>query len=257
MSKIAVAVTTYKKPEALRGWLDSCQAIGSLHSVAVCDDNDGETKEIVEEYKLRFPFPLHYLSGERQGIAGNKNRGIQWFLSQTDAAPYLLLSDDDIKFSEAPVHTELEAGIGDRFIRAYFGTGLEHITGYLGNYADPLSGNPFFEQFPPIAEDDYLYHCGGSQGLLLFFTRNIVEKVGYFSLWRGVYGYEHVDYSMRCGRMDGRCPELYPILKHCNQYFRCQGIGNNYSADPKDNEKQYFQKRVDAYVGVNLRKALP
>jgi len=141
---------------------------------------------------------------------------------------------------------------------AHYTTGISHFTGYLGNYEDPLSGNPFFSQFPPLMQDEFLYHCLGSQGLFLFFERSVVQKIGYFNTnWRGKYGYEHADYSMRAGRIESRCPELYPILKHCNFYFKCQGIGNNYWDDPKENAKQYAERRQDAYTGIGLRIMKP
>lgn len=264
MGEICLAVTTYKKNNALRGWLDSTANFGNVAVIHVADDNDGEAQPIAEEYAAahdrgEYPFPVFYSTGPNGGIAKNKNRSIKFFLTASEAAAckYLVLSDDDIKFKTSDFG---EKHIGDLFVKAAQNAGLKHITGYLGGDFGKLLEDgsvryePFFQQFPPYAEDEYLLHCLGTQGILLFFHRELVELLGYFDQFPGRYGFEHAVYSMRANRLEGRMPELYPILKNCPNYFGCQGIPNNYEANPNENNATYLQKRTEVYAGVGLSK---
>lgn len=261
---ICLAVTTYKKLPALRGWLESVPNFGRVGIICICDDNNGEAQAVAEEYQSRYeagtyPFPIAYATGENVGISRNKNRGIKFFLESPEAmdCKYLVMSDDDISFVESEFG---ERRIGDLLVKASENSGLKHITGYLGgNFGKinddgtaTLGSDPFFEQFVPAGEDEYLYHCGGTQGILLFFHRELVELEGYFAMFKGRYGYEHCHYSMRANRLEGRTPELYPVLKNCPNYFHCQGIPNDYIANPAENAADFQKYRIDVYNGIGL-----
>lgn len=269
MNDIAISVSTYKKPEALRNWLDSVRHFGRIVAVHVADDNDGEVQAIAEEYQRKhemgaYPYPVSYSTGTNGGIAKNKNRGIKWFLNapEASAAKYLVLSDDDIVFTPCILPGVIPL-IGDAFVTAAEQTGLRHVTGYLGGSFGKVNDDgtvtfqaePFFTQFPPKAETELLYFTfGGTQGILLFFDRELVDLLGYFHQFPGRYGFEHAEYSMRANRIEGRCPELYPILKNCQEYFHCQGIPNNYEARPQENAAEFEARRVDIYNGIMLSK---
>lgn len=261
---ICLCVTTYKKNEALRGWLQSIENFGSVSTVLIADDNNGEAQPITEEFQAahergEFPFQLHYATGPRSGIAKNKNRCIKFFLEQT-SDPYLVLSDDDITFKQAEWG---EPYIADLLIKATSTRGLKHCTGYLGGSFGKIApdgsvsqiADPFFTQFVPLGETEYLYFCRGSQGILLFFVRDLIERVGYMdSDFDGFYGMEHSAFSARCNRLDGRNPELFAILKASPNYFGCQGIPNQYLADPQTNAAQYVKKITETYAGIRLSR---
>lgn len=266
MNDICLSVSTYKKNAALRGWLESVKDFGRVSVVHIADDNDGEAQAVAEEYHAKhwageYPFPVHYSTGPNSGIARNKNRGIKFFLEAPEArsCKYLVLSDDDIKFKRAEFG---DACIGDLFVKASENAGLRHLTGFLGgsfgkHHEDgsvTFQAEPFFQQFLPLAEDEYVYQCLGTQGVLLFFHRELVELLGYFSQFPGRYGYEHADYSMRANRIEGRNPELYPILKNCPNYFGCQGIPNEYEANPAENNAEYLKRKEAVYKGIELSK---
>lgn len=267
---IAVAITTYKKLEALRGSLDSLENFGRVGYIHIADDNDFEARETAEQYQSQYEHgkffaPLAYSSGPNMGIARNKNRGIKWFLTAPEAKEfnYLVLVDDDIAFTKSSFG---EVYLGDALVKAAEHSELQHITGYLGGSFGKVNPDgtvsyvdePFFTQFPPKGEDEYLYYCMGTQGILLFFTRALIEVMGYFdSDWNGRYGYEHAILSMRSNRLEGICPEMYPILKGCPNYFHCQSKPNDYVADPSQNAAQYQKKRIDVYNGVGLSKQNP
>jgi len=270
VNDIALCVTTYKKPTALRGWLESVSNFGRVGVVNVCDDNDGETQEIAAEFQLKFeagdyPCQVVYSTGLRGGIARNKNRGIKFFLEAPEAAhcKYLVLSDDDIVFTKSEWG---ELFIGEYFVKSAEAAGLKHVTGYLGGAFGRVNADgsvvtqaePFFTQFPPQSADENIqYTLGGTQGVLLFFHRELVEKLGYFRIFPGKYGYEHAEYSMRANRIEGRTQDLYPILRNCGNYFHCQNIGNNYWDDPKENDKEFQKAREEIFSGLYLQRKNP
>lgn len=256
---IAVSVSTYKKPEALKGNLQSIlDSIGpGVLAVNISDDNDGECEEIAKEFSPKFEeagITLTYSTGENKGVAANKNRGIKFFLEDPVAQKcnYLILSDDDIKFTKARWGEEF---FTTQLLKATVECKMHHITGYLGHYKDPLTGNGFFKQFPPIMEDEYMLYCGGSQGILLFFTREAVLQAGYFDIFPTRYGYEHALYSNRINRIYGFEPRMYPILKNCHRYFGCQNIANNYEVivdEVKKNSAFYLKRLGQVIDGVGL-----
>ena len=41
-------------------------------------------------------------------------------------------------------------------------------------------------------------HGGGSVGCWLSFTPELIKKVGYFKVMEGKYGYEHINFTLRC-----------------------------------------------------------
>lgn len=268
---IALSVSTYKKPEALKGWLESVLAnFGPVKAVNISDDNDGECEEIAHQYSSLFEekgIKLAYSTGPNKGVAVNKNRGIKFFIEDPTAQDcnYLVLSDDDIAFTRnklTPMQHTIrgvfnfgEETLSEQLISVHKASKSHHITGYLGNYRDPLSGNPFFEQFPPVMETEYLYFCQGSQGILLSFTKEAILQTGFLDVFPTRYGYEHVLYTARINRIFGMEPSLFPILKNCHRYFGCQNIANNYQVVPAELDKnaKFYRKRLDeVYTGVNL-----
>jgi hypothetical protein len=261
---ICLAVSTYKKNAALTGWLESVPNFGQVSIIHIADDNDGEAKPVAEKFQEDFergdyPYPIVYSTGPNKGIACNKNRSISFFLNAPEAASckYLVMSDDDIHYMQSETG---ERFLGDLLIKASKESDTRHITGYLGgafgkvNDDGSVTGlsDSFFTQFPPLAEDNYLVYCKGTQGILLFFERELVTKLGYFARFPGKYGYEHANYSARAARLEGKCPDLFPVLKHCNKYFLCQGIPNNYEAKPQENTATYGKYQQLTYQGIDL-----
>lgn len=269
MFKVCVGITTFKKPKALRNMLENLPNIGKVSHISIADDNEFETKEICEEFQSKYESgnyiaPLALSSGPNKGIAINKNRNIKFFLEETQD-DYLILLDDDLTITTNSLAIKFPtAGFGrvnllDQLIDAQLHSGMEHLTGFLAGIPDPLTKAPFLSIRPMTAEDKYLYYYSLSQGILLFFTRNIVEKTGYFdwAIWKSKYGYEHSAYSARCLRVQGYQPETFPILKHCHRWLKCAGIPNNYSADPGPNAEPYKKRINEVYLGVGLKKDNP
>lgn len=257
--KTCISITTFKKNAALVGILNSIVDIGkeNVSCIHIADDNDGEALPVVEEFQAKYesgnyPYSFNYSTGERKGIAVNKNRGIKFFLEERKKDDFLLLLDDDLRINNSRFGSEtLLAAL----IEAQISTDFPHITLYLDDYNDPLTSKHFFSVFPPFAENEWVYHCLGSQGIGLFFTRLAVESAGYFDRLPAFYSYEHCLYSMRVNRMSGRMPEDYILLKNCHRYIKCQGVPNNYEVGKNDlelNGKFYHKRKEDIYRGIDL-----
>jgi GT2 family glycosyltransferase len=250
---ICLGITTYKKPKALRGILDSIPEFGNVEVIHISDDNNFETEDLVREYQQKYnedlyPFPFAYSSGPNLGIAKAKNRNIKFFIEETEC-DFLVLSDDDFIYKKSNFdNTKLL----DKFLEAHKETGFPHLMGYFASHKDPLSGNPHFNTFPVYAEDNHVIHSQGCQGICLFFTRESVKTVGYFDTMPGRYGYEHALYSSRINKLSGREPKDYIFLKNMHRYIECQGIPNQYEAKPQENAKTYEKRMQEIYNGVGL-----
>lgn len=217
-----IAVSTFKKPEALKGNLNSLleHNYHEGNKVLVSDDDNQSSFKALDEFKGKLD--LAYISSERKGIWANKNRCIYYFLEK-DKSDHLVLSDDDIKL--------LRPGLLDYAIRVLRDTKEPHITMYLGGQVDFLTGNGHFHVFPILAQTDDVLWTQGCQGIFTLYSRECIEKIGYFNKMPYFYGMEHTLHSARALRMYGKSPDLYPMLASSPKFIRCQGIANNYEVD--------------------------
>ena len=270
-------VTTYNKNPALRVWMETFleHRDDRVKNVVICDDSDeSNALEVFHEFNTKMPKDcnLHYRGGRRVGIARNKNRGLKFFMQETDAR-FVVLWDDDVEFVGPGIETQL--------LKAEYA----HITGYLGDIRDAdgnmqhipfgATGNPFFVTFPVAGETDYLCFCAGSQGVMLFCVREVIERVGYFDVdWKGYYGFEHSIWSNRINRGFGICPDWFAILKGCERYFQTQQVPNTYEPDylkDKDgklqvneqgtplfkNTAQWEKRKTEIYAGIGIKSMDP
>lgn len=266
MINTTLSITTYKKPKALEGTLNSVDNIGKITNIVIADDNDGECEEIANKYnKLHkngdFIAPIVYVSGKNKGISVNKNRCIKEYL-ENNKDDILIMADDDIVYTKNPLR-ELKPDIKefgelyllDQLIAAHKFTKMPHITGFLEDYLDPGTDMEWVTLKPKIGENEYVFYYEMSQGLFLSFTRKAIEAAKYFPVMPYRYGYEHALYSSAVLKLYGYHPQTYPILKNCRRYFKCQGIGNNYEVDKDGLEKNNtaYKKRIEEiYKGLYL-----
>lgn len=117
------------------------------------------------------------------GIAKAKNECIK---ALTDC-DYVFLFDDDC--------FPIQEGWAQLFIDAHKSTGCHHFS-YLHNYLH-------IRKSRQITDDVSEY--SNSAGCMLFITKDVIDRVGAFNENFGVYGYEHVEYSIRC-KLAGLAP---------------------------------------------------
>ncbi len=243
-NKFLIGVSTYLKNGALREFLDSAIKNDYLETcdILICDDADGHAKEVFAEYPQK---GLLYTTGSNLGIARNKNRAIRFFLEQKHYT-HLILTDDDMLFT-AP-------GLFEECIAA----GWPHTMGYLGEMSCSLEGarGGFFDTFPIKGKTDIepeTIFTNGSQGVMLYMTRDVVEKCMYYPIAPGRYGYEHSIYSNIINNAYLKyAMDWFPFLKTFPKFM----VGNynhpnQYEAKPEENQKWWLDMRNKIQSGVD------
>jgi len=280
-----IHITTFQKTDALRELVVSLYVHGYHvgNTILISDDNGGNpytvsrtgnpshpvwkntdesiqevemqsVPEFVEEFKETLNIDLRCNFGKgRGGVSINKNRGIKYFLEHPEYDDILML-DDDITF------------VGPDLIEHCRASGHKHLCGYLGSPDDkpgwPLhsgqTGNSFFTVFPARGEDEYVYYCTGAQGMMMYVTRDLLQKVKYFPLYKHPYGLEHAAWSNRLNMADGKYLDWFPVLKESPRYFITQQIPNNYEVkDPFANHKEWDKQKQEIFRGIGICNNIP
>ena len=263
-----IALTTFKKADAAtvlqqslidHGYAENCEFFWG-------DDFNGE---IIPELgysavdacsKFQAKCQIHMQYGPRGGVSINKNRCIKYFLEQSKA-PYFLLLDDDLVFHQP--------GLIEELIELSKECRLDHITGM---WIDPpsaerklgIDGQYWEQSFKKHSVGDIkeriTYHATwdskmpGSHGNAGFFTRRIVEALGYYNIW-STYGYEHAGYTSRAMRLQGRTPMWHPQHHHAWKYYHGQHIPNRYEGtteEIKKAEPEFWKTLALTYAGLDL-----
>jgi hypothetical protein len=242
-----IHIKTFKKPTMLNALLESLELHGYVRdevSISVGDDNPGESLEVLS----KFTFVDAYLTGSVHGIWANNNRGIRYFMEETNADALTIL-DNDIQFTEAGMLEELE--------QAYSHDRQEHITGFVMGL-DGIDGLQVV--FPFVAESNFLKWHTGTHGCMFWQTRRMVEAVGYQLEYSYFYGAEHAEYTHRCLAVQGQSLGLYPVLKNSAKYFSLNPLDRrvyDFDIDTVMATNQAKMKERDAQTisGLNLKEA--
>lgn len=169
--KCGVGVLSYNRPDHLRWWVKQVQDNTPEKDVTVHIANDNK---------------------ERKGIAFRSNECIKELYNE--GCDYIFLFNDDC----APIRS----GWMNHFIEASQASGQQHFM-YLHEtpgvklieeiHLDPKGEETFKGSLMDVAINSY----DNCNGCMLFFTREVVEKVGGFDPAYKIYGMEHASYSNR------------------------------------------------------------
>lgn len=118
-----------------------------------------------------------------KGVASAKNE----CLRELKDCDYVFLFDDDC--------FPIKEGWAQMFIDAHNATGCHHFS-YLHDYLHIRKVNQL---------DNGVSYYNNSAGCMMFLTKDVIERVGAFNEAFGLYGYEHVEYSVRC-KLAGLAP---------------------------------------------------
>jgi len=225
--KTAIAILTYNRRKSLElslsGVLKNCpvEHVGVFDDVSNRDDTLGwirdnfkdqgdiidDKKYLARRYRYR-NFVDFFLGTENLGVAGNSNRAIHWFMTETDADHLCLLNDDvevigDFSRDYREAHDKLGIGL---FCMCDFKSEKYKCkpVKYLG------VDLKIVERFT---------------GIMMSMTRNLVGKIGYYDMQFGKFGEEHCDYTIRArfaggvkvGGRDVNCIDLNmsnPNIRH-------------------------------------------
>lgn len=261
-AKTLISITTYKKCKALRVLLASLIEHGYNQDIVVADDNcnnidkEGLTAEqVCREFSDKLNIILMYNEKAGQlGISVNKNRGLKYLFEHPEYSSIIMV-DDDIAFHRS--------GFLEHVGNVHKTHNLHHFAGYWTDESlfesqklVGLSGRQWSQDFPTIMESEHITWAAGTQGVLIFVTRELALQAGYMRRMKYFYGAEHSEYSTRLNMITGWCPTLFPTLKRCEKWFHGQFIENQYAIDIKkveENMIQYRELLKDTEMGINLK----
>jgi len=164
--KIGLGTTTYNRPDYFKQCIDSFKFV---HPDFICAYNDGSHYDIRPDFE-------YYESKENKGVATAKN----WLLHRMmdEGCDHIFLMEDDITFT------------GDA-IKLYFEvaeqSGFQHL-----NFAHHGDGNVNRKLY----SDKWLAYYPHLIGAFSYYSREVIEKVGYFDD-RMKNAYEHVQHTWR------------------------------------------------------------
>ena len=175
MPGVPVAVFDDGSTDGTLEWLASGTASYAAEFKAQVFDT-----EALPETETALGYPkMRVFAGSNLGVAGNSNRALRWFLSQTDCDHLLLCNDDMVAtgdFSKiyAEAHARTDIGL---FCWCDLGKGYETI--------------------PHVYAGVEIRLLTRLTGCLMSITRKLVENIGYFDPEFGKAGEEHCAYTYR------------------------------------------------------------
>lgn len=199
MNDSAVAVLTYNRKNTLEACLNGLIAHCDKHPIAVFDDKSVDLTptylrklvaatgqvEVIErpellclELRARGGMLRVFLGDKNLGVAGNTNRAIRWFMDDTKAAHLCVMNDD------LTVH-------GD--FATFYREAHEDTRIHLFCFCD-FTSEQYRWTTAPVKTKRRTYELKmlpRMTGIMMSFTRPLVERIGYFDVEFGPFGEEH------------------------------------------------------------------
>jgi hypothetical protein len=233
-AKFAIAFSTYKRPALMCRTLSALRVFTECaRTVAISADDCSFSEELTISNYPDFEAEADISLGcfrERVGIAKNKNNALLALLARTSAKHIIVMEDDVRPFAE---------GWEDVLIETALHTGQKHLL-YMpekGNY-----GLVKKTEGLPHRRIEWKQMCSG---LIMYFSRDLLEKIGLFDERFGLYGWEHNELTARALVAQGIEPNLYP---HCAELE----YGNYILSD--DAEKRRATKPQDAAIQAEMAR---
>jgi len=173
---IFIGVTTMNRPELLEKTLRMIQRNTPGATLFVYDDcstNQSAVRNVCDKYGVKL-----YASDKRNGVAYAKNMCLSEFVQS--GLPYAFLFDDDCR------------PIIPNWWQPYIESGLNHCTLSFDRLkSGRRNGNEVIDRNGKV--EYYNNPCG----VMLFYTKECIDRIGGMDLGYGVYGHEHVGHSYR------------------------------------------------------------
>ena len=185
------------------------------------------------------------------GVARTKNTSIRIILDNNCDIGFLM--DDDVLYKK---------DCFEKYVEAMINGNIPHM-GYcqmnpIVNPKNTWKGRGFIEV--DINGQKIMKHKGRGVGCLLSFTKELIEKIGYFKVMNGKYGYEHVNFTYRCIKQ-GFIPHGCDIIdsleyidhigfqpKGINKFNKCHSISESNRKNENNKNKYDWDKNLTEYV---------
>ena len=195
--KIGIAVSTYstnktenkrfdiirKSLKTLNEYLKNTNL--NIYVVIVVDGNvPKKHKELLNEFNFNI-----YFRKENGGVSKTKNTSIRLLLEQNIDIGFL--ADDDVLYK-------------NKFMEMYLDVILKckiHHISYVQMHPIVHPKEEWKKMGyikTKINNVDIMKHKGHGVGCWLSFTPELIKKIGYFKVLDGKYGFEHINFTIRC-----------------------------------------------------------
>jgi GT2 family glycosyltransferase len=195
IGETAIAILSFNRLHCLKETVLGVQHYCRSAKIAIFDDgseNDVVQHLLDDSERLGYSAPLNadvyrrdnidiYIGTDNLGVAGNSNRALHWFVTQTECE-FLCLLNDDLHVL-GPFHEMYKAAHEKLGVGLFCFTDFTHDNSYI----------------PTLREVNGLRVkvLARLTGIMLAMTRTLVNTIGYFDMRFGYFGEEHCDYTYR------------------------------------------------------------
>ena len=210
---------------------------------------DGNVPKKHMDILKKYNFNIH-LKEINGGVARVKNTSIRLLLEQNIEIGFL--ADDDVLYKK-------------NFLNPYINTIIKGKIPHMGYCQVPEKVHPKDEWesmgYVKVRYNDVevMKHGGKSVGCWLSFTPELIKKIGYFKVMEGKYGYEHINFTLRCIKqniipyaMDIIDPEKYIshigfIPNGYNKFIKSHSLEEKVRLQENNKNKVEYLKDLDKY----------
>ena len=232
--KVGVGICTYNRLDYFKQSFNA--AIDKLHNVVDvwCVYNDGSDKdseyydEFLNSVEKTYPDIKIFNPRANGGVGKAKNTLLKHMMDHN--CDYMWLLEDDIIIKDEKAVTG--------YIEAAEKSGFSHL---CFAYHGPMNKVPMYK-------DDWLEYHGACIGAWCLYTKEIIEKVGYFNE-KMINAFEHVHLTKRIGDM-GYCPPFGLFIDATgskNWLEEIEGSIDNSSIRPREDWESNIQKALQIW----------
>jgi glycosyltransferase involved in cell wall biosynthesis len=261
MYRVGIAVSTYtenntdssrydiidKSLNSLIEYMNNSTLLTVFAIIVVDGPIPVKHQNILDKYSNNPLIKIHYRK-DNGGVARTKNTCIRLLMDEN--IDYGFLMDDDILYKTHCI---------EQYIQSMKETGINH----MGFCQMPEMVHPKNEWdkmgYCEVKMNNYpiMKHVGSGVGCLLSFTPELINKIGYFKVMPGKYGYEHINFTYRAIHQ-GVIPFASDIvnsnnyIEHIgfepvcyNKFNKCHSISENYRKSENEKNKKLWNQDLD------------
>lgn len=227
-NNIGIGILSYNRINSLQRLLASIRQHTDLRrtTVFISDDgsNDAETIEFLKKLSQSNDFVV-LMNDEQKGIAANSNR----LLKCLSRFKYGLLLNDDVEV--------LQKGWESFYFDVMEDVGMHHLMYREVGVYGAKDGDVVQKK----GRDLSVVH-DKPHGAVMAFTNTMFDKAGYFDEQYGIYGREHVDWSLKAAEQGLQDPGFFDVVGS-SDYFVIH-------SDPTaiDDKQKHFQKAKERFA---------
>jgi GT2 family glycosyltransferase len=181
-----------------------------------------------------------FLGARNLGVSGNSNRALKWLVDETDADHFCLVNDD----------LEVHGDFVDFYRKAHMDLGVGML-----NFCD-FTG-PTYRWVDIKKRGFHVKLCPRMTGIMMSFTREMINAIGYFDMSFGKFGEEHSDFTVRARlagyiSLDGTMQQQIDVHHHMVGEPKVELIKHQ---ECETSVTGVVRKQADAAAAVAMRAA--